>query len=685
MLGVAVLALCIGTADCGDGGLSAAGSGSIPEGRVLQDISGSAPAATPTLDDPDNVIFSRPPYSSQKVNLVVYYIIAGLYFVLVILLLVAVNLDQAERKERRARAIVPEESTPCTIAEHYYLAEFKTLQLQQDWDLKKQRMTFCSYLKKNLKFFPERLTRQHLLVSFLVHPIPTFIRLKRWLVIVTHIHVCMLAGAFAYNIIEHDKDNGTFEMIACSGSIGTDTCSATLPLAVITAAATYPFIRFCVYWQLRQTCCSSQFHPSRSEFPLNVRKFAFIPPKSAWETFLCMHTPHERRQAHIIQGRSFVHRLVYTLWRTTLPSIQGYQFYSLTTSWLIVFLNIAFNLFTFFYLVLVTAYLKDEVVYHWLAWTAIMFFSAVFVLEPLTIFWTQVIWATLTASLAQWKGLGSHAMARATDRHKPVVQKVNDAFVDKVRGVAATRIQHWWAAVLDMSKAMNDQEEAATRIQAIWKKMQQQKVYNQDKKWCLWVEVLECSNLAEIELEGLMSPFVRLQCDVGNPNVTQTEVAQEAHTKARYKQSFFFDIRESSALYVSVWSKSLTEEIFIGRGYFTFDELRSKKEDADGGHLVKVPLYSIQHGEARPKSSKSMGVATCRVHFLDPSKDARAQRSDTWMLPKSRMKVALSKMGGRLKVGKMLGGMSLPAGSASVASLDEQSPMLNAPGTSGPH
>eukprot|EP00971_Amphidinium_carterae_P156606 3104294-Amphidinium_carterae.1 len=105
--------------------------------------------AAPTLDDPDSVIFSRPPYSAQKGGWgttyaqhisdcmeVVYYILAGLYFVLVILLLIAVNLDQAERKDRKARAIVPEDSTPCTIAEHYYLREFKTLQLQQDWQLR---------------------------------------------------------------------------------------------------------------------------------------------------------------------------------------------------------------------------------------------------------------------------------------------------------------------------------------------------------------------------------------------------------------------------------------------------------------------------------------------------------------------------------------------------------------------
>jgi len=520
-------------------------------------------------------------------------------------------------------------------------------------------MTFCSYLQKHLRLFPERLSRQHLMLSFLVHAIPTFTRLKRWLAITTHIHICILTAAFAYNIVEHDKDNGTYEMLDCDGGITAETCTATLPLALITAAVSYPVIRFCVYWQLQRTCCTSQFHPSRAEFPLNVRKFAFIPAKSAWETFLCMHTPHERRQAHIIQGRSLVHRLVYTLWRTTLPSIEGYQFYSLTTSWLIVFANIAVILFVFFYHVFITAYLRDEVVYHWLAWAMIMYFSAIFVLEPLTIFWTQVIWATFVSRMAQTWGLGSHALS-ATAKHSEMVKHVDSRFVEKVRNVAAVRIQHWWAAVIEVARAMNDQEEAATRIQAIWKKMQQRKVYMQDKKWCMLVEVLDCSDLEEVQLEGLMSPFVRLQCDVGNPNVSQTEIAHEAHTKARFKQNFLYDIRESSALYASVWSKSLMEDIFIGRGYFLFSELKSKKEDAEGGFLVKLPLYSIQHGDSRPKAAKSLGVVSLRVHFLDPSVDSRAQQSDAWMLPKSRMKMALSKMGGRLKVGKMLGGMSEP-------------------------
>lgn len=163
----------------------------------------------------------------------------------------------------------------------------------------------------------------------------------------------------------------------------------------------------------------------------------------------------------------------------------------------------------------------------------------------------------------------------------------------------------------------------------------------------------------------VMSPFVRLKCDVGNPTLLETKVAWERGKNPQFNESFFVDIKESKGMYVSVWSKGLHHEEFIGRGIFNFSNFKGSEKDANEGQLVKVPLHDIQHGERPARESTVLGTMHLQVRFLDPLKDQCGEvgeASDSWMLPKHRMQFALSRMGGRLKVGKVLG--TMPPGKA---------------------
>lgn len=629
--------------------------------RLLAD----AGSAKPTIDEVDSVIFSRPPHSNEKTSSIVYGATAGICVLCLIILLIAANLDASEKRKRRARAIVPEESVPCAIAEQYYLDEsLVKLRSSQDFEARKQRKGFCSFLLHYSIVFPDMFSRQHLGLSLVVQAIPTFTRLKRGILIVVQLHLCMLTSSFAYNIFEHDKPNGRYEMVSCSGNLVTASCTATLPMSLLAAAAAYPVFRFVVCRQIRLTCFASQSHPSTSQFHLNVRKFARIPAKSAWESIFCMRNAFERRQVQVLQSRSFAHRVVQMLWRTTQPSAKDLRFYGVFTSWCILLLMLLFTGFTLFYVINYTAYLEDDVVYHWLAWTLMMFFSSVFVLEPAQIFFVEVVWNSLVANLARRWSFGAHALA-GTTRYKEVVRDVEKKFIKNIREVAVTRVQRWWKAVLEMYRAINEQTSVAVNFQAITKKTIYQKQYAKVRKWCLRVEVQECYDLEQVQAEDLMSPLIRLQCDVGNPSILQTKVQWDAHKRATFNETFFIDIKESQALYVTVWSKTPTTDEFIGRGYFDFAQLKSGDSSKPEGQDIKVTLHDIEHGEKRSRMNKVRGYANLRVNFIDPAKEPIAGQSamgeDTeWMLPKHRMQFALTKMGGRMKVSKMLGGLGTP-------------------------
>jgi len=629
-------------------------------GRRLADAS----SITPTIDEVDNVILSRPPHSLQETSSIVYASTAALYMLCAIILLVAANLDASERRRRRARAIVPEESVPCAIAEQYFLDEhLVNMRSSQDLEIRKQRKGFFSFLLHYGVLYPDILARQHLFVSLLVQAVPTFTRTKRGILIVIQLHLCMLTAAFAYNVLEHDKPNGVYEMLSCSGELATKTCTATLPMSLLAGVVAYPVFRFVACRQMRLTCFASQSHPSSSQFPLNVRKFARIPAKSAWESVFCMRNAHERRQVQVLQQRSFAHRVMQMLWRTIQPSAKDLRFYSVFTSWCILLAMLTFIGLTLFYVIMFTAYLDDEVVYHWLAWTLTMFFSSIFVLEPLQIFFVEVFWCALVANFAQRWSFGAHALA-GTTRYKDQIRTVDQLFIKDVRAVAATRVQRWWVAVLDMYRAINEQTSATVNFQAISKKNIHHTKYTKERKWCLKLEVQDCYDLEQVHDADLMSPFIKLQCDVGNPHVQQTKVAWDDHKRASFNEHFFVDIKEAQSMYVSVWSKTPSADEFIGRGYFEFSELKNSVRNKADGQDIKVTLHDIEHGEARSRMKKARGTVNLHVKFLDPAQERTCDDGDaeetSWMLPKHRMQFALSKMGGRIKVSKMLGGLGAP-------------------------
>lgn len=621
------------------------------------------------------MVFSRPPYSKQEQSELVYYSMASIYLLCAVVMLVGVNLDQAERRRRIARSIVPheiepfqfccvrfmahKESVPCEITEQYYLdARLLHLQTAQSIAERRLRMNLWQYAFSYAANFFEVLTRKHLCLSFLLRAIPTFTRVKRAILIILEFNICMATASVAINIREHHAPRGRYELFTCPGSASD--CLATVPMALISAAVLCPVFHFTAVYQMRLTCFVAQTHPSSSRFPLGARKFASLAPRSFLEKFCCMRSGYERRKDHVTKSRSCIHRAVEQLWRTTRPSVNDLRFYSAATSWFILFLMLSFVIGTVVYLFEITVYFKDSVVYHWLAWTLVMFFSCVFVNEPLWIFWTDVVWCALVSNLAQYWGFGSHALA-ATTRYKEIVRQVEELYLSGMRDVASQRIQRWWLAVLDMYRAIHEQTAAAIKIQAIRKKMNQKRKYVKDRKWCLKVEVQSCSGLEQANGSHMMSPLVRLTCDTGNPTVLQTKVAWQSGDTPVFNETFYVDIKESNAMYVSVWAKDLINEEFIGRGYFAFTDLKSSDKDVPEGYVFNVPLYQIEHGDRPLKAPKhSSGQVSLRVYFLDPLKEPCGEEGqEDWMLPKNRMKFALSKMnpGGKLKVGKMLGNL----------------------------
>lgn len=652
--------------------------------RFLQesDSTSSTVTAEPTTDEVSNPFFSRVPNSEGAAEPSVYYAVAGLYGLCACLMLVAWNLDYAEKRRRKERAIVPEESVPCAIAEQYYLDEqFVALRSSQDFSHRKRRMTFCSYLLHYMKRFPGALSRQHLALSFMVRAIPTFTRAKRGMLIIFQLHISLAISSLLFNYLEHSDPMGKYEMLACTAEATKDgaTCVATLPLAIQAAIVIYPIFRFVGFRQMRFTCFVSQNHPSSSRFPLNVRKFAYIPPKSLRESMLCMRNAYERRQATVVNARSLVHRFVHILWNGTQPSIKDLRFYSPLTSWVIFLIMLGFMVFTLIYIISYTAYMESDVVFHWVAFALTMFFFSMFLLEPISIFTTEILWSSLVSVIAQNWGFSAHALS-ASLRYRDVVRQVNHLFFEVVRTVASMRIQRWWRAVLDMYKAIHEQTASAIKIQAMRKKMIQQKKYVKNRMWCMRIDIQGCENLEEVELGEMMSPFVRLQCDSGNPTIMQTKEAWNAHQNPKFKEHFYVDIKESRAMYVTVWSKDLSREEFVGRGYFEFDDMKVSLRPA--GQKLRLPLYNIQIGE-RPVEgeSKLCGHCLLKVTFMDPLKDVCGDNK--WMLPKHRMQFALSKVGGRLRVGQMLGVFSKKDTSANLNKLLDAGANAQAGGDDG--
>jgi len=638
----------------------------------------TAEEAEPTLDEVESPVFSRPPYSEQIRSMLVYYTVSGVYVLCALLLLVGANLDAVERRKRLARAIVPQEfvthrflcfsitrpqeSVPCEITEQYYLdGRLLSLRSAEEVASRKTAMGFWSYLLDNASGYLDVLLREHLIVSFLPRAIPTFTRVKRASLIVIQVHVCMLVGAVALNIREHTSPVGTYQLFACTQ----DDCFPTVPAALVAAAIACPIFRFAIFQHVRITCFVSQAHPSTSRFPLGMRKFASLAPRSSIESLLCMRNGAERQKARVAQSRPAVHRAVHSLWQTTRSSIKDLRFYSPLFSWLMCLAMVGFVVGAAAYVLLLTVYLKDSVVYHWLVWLSVMLGSWILVLEPLLLFWTQVLWTSLVAAIAQRWGYGSHALA-ATSKYKGVVKEVDDVIFAGLRGVASVRIQHWWKGILNTNKQVNQQTSAASKMQSVRKKTTQKKSQLKERKWCMRVDVLDCADVEDVSGEE-MNLFVRLKCDVGNTTVNDTSIAYNSGPSANFDQTFFVDIKESNSMHVEVCCKRLIMEDSAGRGSFNFNQLRNLEENTDfpDGHTVRIKL-----SKGGPAGA---GFVNLRVRFLDPLQEqCGADGKEDWMMPKNRMKFALSKMGpgGKLKVGKMLGSLApkSPASSSDLGS-----------------
>lgn len=610
----------------------------------------------PSLDVEENVLFSQ--VEARTSSTVVYFVVA-IYVGCALLLVVAVNLDYAERHFRRQRALVPEESVPCQLVEQYNLTEQTAMLRRQEWPYRKKRMRLCDFALERLTEFLEHLTRQHTLLSFTARAIPSFTRLKRAYVMIVHLHICMLTAALTLNVLEFEKPQGKYEIFSCDGQPVTSNCTATLPWSVLSALVLYPIFRFLVHRQVRFSCCGSQGHP-RSKGTLDVRKFASVPAKSVWEAVCCMRSLRERREAEVLACRSRAHRVVTFLSRATNASIDDLRFHDVAVSWCVITVNFVTVTFTLFYVLCFTAYLSDTVVYHWAAWVLVMFSSATFVLEPVSVFWWSVVWSTVVSTLAQRWGIGVFAQT-CDHRWRDVDRRFASTFLRKARLCAVTRVQRWWRAVLDLNAMMDEQQHAAVRIQALGRKAKQQKLYTMERRWCLKVTVLDCEELAPVELMDVMSPFVRLQCDVGNPYVRRTDVHWDSGNTAVFNETFFFDVKEARKLYVSAWSQGLMSEEFVGRAFIDIENLK-RNTGKVGLSDVQLTLRDIVHGDSCAGSggmSSSRGRVNLQVSLLDPLKDACGGEGNDWMMPKHRMQLALSQVGGHVRLGRVLG--SLPA------------------------
>jgi hypothetical protein len=234
-----------------------------------------------------------------------------------------------------------------------------------------------------------------------------------------------------------------------------------------------------------------------------------------------MRNAYERRQTSVIQGRPLVQRFVHMLWNATQPSIKDIRFYSPLASWVIFVVILGFMVFTLIYILSFTVFLKAAVVFHWVALALTMFLFSIFVLEPISIFFTEMLWTSFVSATAQRWGFSAHALS-ANLKYKDVVRQVNHLLFEVVRTVSAMRIQRWWRAVLDMYKAIHEQTASAIKIQAMRKKMIEQKKYAKNRKWCMRLEVIDCQELEEVELGEMMSPVIYLQCDIGNTSLMQT-------------------------------------------------------------------------------------------------------------------------------------------------------------------
>lgn len=667
--------------------------GAAPEHRSRHLAGVVAEDAEPTLDEVGSGIFSRPPYNQDVANVLVYYIICGVYVLCSVFVLVGVNLDSAERRKRLQRAIVPQEfvkkqilcctftvpqeSVPCEITEQYFLdRRLLSMRTPEEVAQRKQRMGLWDYTWRNTSNFMDVFMREHLVFSFVPKAIPTFTRLKRAALIIAQLHLCMIVGAVVLNVRENKYPKGKYSLFQCGQD--EEDCFATVPAALLAAAIACPLFRYAVFQHVRLTCFVAQTHPSTSRFPLGMRKFASLAQRSLVETFLCMRNDYERQKARVAQSRPAHHRAVHSMWLTTRSTIKDLRFYSPLASWISCLIISGCIVGVAAYMLCFTLYLQDGVVYHWLVWLCVMVCSWLFLFEPVMLFSTQVLWTSIVEAVAQHWGYGSHALAATANKYDHVVKKVDEVLVVGLRRVSITRIQRWWLSMMGARKQADaqvvDSAAAAKMKEGLSKKkVEPKKNLLKEKKWCLRVEILDCSGMEDaLDSAEVLGLFVRIKCDTGNPTVNDTKVSEGMRTSFAFNQAFLVDIKESNGLQLEVYRKNSASDEVIGRGQFQFNPLRIKEEqvDAPEGHAVKVQLNkSGLNSRGAAIGRNNAAVVNLRVAFLDPLKDAcdPAEGEEDWMLPKNRMKFALSKAGpgGKVRVGKMLGSMGPRSADAS--------------------
>merc|ERR1719171_400187 len=228
--------------------------------------------------------------------------------------------------------------------------------------------------------------------------------MKRAVVIALQVHLFMLMSSAMMNVLENMNPDGYYTIFSCRVAANdnqwdsTETtalisanppCAATPPLAFLSAAAAFPFFRFFCYRQVRKCCFGHQHHWTQSEFPVNVRKFGYIAPRTAKEAAFSMKNKYEMNVDRVRSSRTSVHRLVEFLYHTTQARMYRIGFYSAPVSWCIVIGQAAFVISAGSYTLAYVAYFSDAVVFHWLASMWMQLIATTFVFEPLFIVLTE--------------------------------------------------------------------------------------------------------------------------------------------------------------------------------------------------------------------------------------------------------------------------------------------------------
>lgn len=285
--------------------------------------------------------------------------------------------------------------------------------------------------------------------------------------------------------------------------------------------------------------------------------------------------------------------------------------------------------------------------FHWLASVVVMFVVSTLILEPMAIIVYHVCWCSFVHALSQTYGYGPYALS-ATLQYKDAIRQIDKFFFHVLRVLGAIRVQRWWRAVLSMYRAIHEQTVSAIKIQSMRKKQIARKKYASARKWCLSIEIQRGEDLPMVELGGTMNPYVKIIPDEGNPRELETKVCWSGNANPKIFEKFLVDVKDVSKLWVEAWSRELHHDSFIGRAM-----VWTKPPKAPMGR-VTLALHDVHIGAEPRPGMQPKGHLHVLLNYLDPL--AMGQSADTsWMLPRHRMQFVMSRVGGNLTIGKMLG------------------------------